>query len=273
MLYSLKSADGVFMINYKEKTIGNDYTDTLHNYDECKIVRVLAGHGIWKINDKSVPFEKDDVFIFSRLDFRKIVVQSQTAKIEQVNFLPASLGSFGGCTEIFFSRPDSFTNKITPANIKNEICSCFSLLRQYALEKEEPYQDDLIVNTLIRMALLTARAFGKSKADENVKGDAFVASVMQYVSDNLDSDLTLSSTAKHFGFSQTHFSQSFKKNAGISFCDYVATRRINNIILELNRTNENILDIALRFGFKSSSGFYKTFTRLTGTSPKKFRTQ
>ena len=240
MLYSLSSADGVSKIYYKEKTIDSEYKDSLHNYNECKIVRILKGKGTWEINKDSVPFSADDVFIFSRLDFRKITSADEDVTLEQVNFLPSSLGSFGGCTEIFFSRPDGFSNKIGSENAKKEICACFALLRKYSLEKDEPYKDDLIVNTLIRMALLVARAFGKEKNGGAVKGDAFVSSVMQYVSANLDGDLTLYAAAKHFGFSQAHFSQSFRKNAGISFGDYVATRRINSIILELNRTNENI---------------------------------
>ncbi len=269
MLYSLKSADGALIIAYKEKIIQSEYNDTLHNYDECKIVRILDGVGVWQINNCDVPFSANDVFIFSRLDFRKIRCTDKNVVFEQVNFLPASLGAFGGCTEIFFSRSEGFTNKITDDRAKQEICACFDLLRQDVNESDSSFKNELIISTVIRMALLTARAY--KSINSHLKGDSFVSSVMQYVTDNLYGDLSACTVADKFGFSQAYFSQNFKKKAGISFSDYVATRRINSIILELNRTNENILDIALKCGFKSSSGFYKTFTRLTGASPKSFR--
>ncbi len=272
ILYNLKNHDGVWLVTYKKKTINADFKDTLHNYDECKIVRVKKGSGIWQINNQDVPFEENDIFVFSRLDFRNIKPSPNTIDIEQVNFLPSSLGSFGGCTDIFFLRNTKFTNKLSDETAKEDINYLFKKLQDYAKEKDTVFKDEIILCTIINMALCVARSFLTEKKPSSFKGDPFTTAAMKYASENLGSDLTLTSAAAHFGFSPTYFSQKFKKSAGISFSDYVATRRINNIILELNKTNSNIIDIAFKNGFRSSSGFYKTFLRITGTSPKSFKT-
>lgn len=268
ILYCIQNPDGVFRLAYKEKTIDTDYKDKLHNYDECKVVRILDGSGVWNINGKNFPFVKNDIFVFSRLDFRKIQSTSQITVIEQVDFLPSTLGVYGNCTDFFFNRYNAFSNKIDNA-LTGDICDCFDKLRYYALN-ECVYKDELILNIVTRIALLTASCFPKSE-NKGVKGDGFTSAVMQYVSDNLKSDLSVTTVSAHFGFSAPHFSKMFKSGVGLSFTDYVSTRRINSVIVELNNSDDNILDIAFRYGFRSSSGFYKAFSRVTGVSPKNFK--
>lgn len=268
ILYYSQNPDGVFRLTYKEKKIDANYKDKLHNYDECKIVRILEGGGVWNINGRNCTFVKNDVLVFSRLDFRRIQSIPVSAVIEQVDFLPSTLGNFGNCTDFFFDRQTDFSNKLDNA-LTSEICECFDKLRYYALN-DCVYKDEFILNTVTRIALLTASYFPANK-NTAVSGDGFTSAVMQYVTDNLKGDLSVSTVSAHFGFSASHFSKTFKSGVGLGFTDYVSTRRINGIIVELNNCNDNILDIAFRYGFRSSSGFYKAFRRVTGVSPKSFK--
>lgn len=54
VLYTQKNSSGVTLITYKEREIGAHYSDRLQSYDECKIVRIMRGRGIWIINGRTL---------------------------------------------------------------------------------------------------------------------------------------------------------------------------------------------------------------------------
>lgn len=109
-------------------------------------------------------------------------------------------------------------------------------------------------------------------AFDKTKGDADIcAAAMKYISQNLGTRLSLYDTARQFGFSAGHFSRLFQKSAGMSYNEYVTRLRVNAVICSLNESEKNVLDAALSCGFRSSSGFYKAFYRITGATPKNFR--
>ena len=57
---------------------------------------------------------------------------------------------------------------------------------------------------------------------------------------------------------------------GISYKQYVISKKIDRAIFLLKTTNMKIVDIALDCGFDSVSGFYDAFKRKTGTTPNEF---
>ena len=101
--------------------------------------------------------------------------------------------------------------------------------------------------------------------------NTLIASAMQYINGHLAEPLSLTKVAAVFSFSPAYFARAFRQAAGIPFTDYVARCRVNAVIAAISSRNINILDAAFQYGFRSSSGFYKTFTRVTGCPPGAFR--
>lgn len=267
IIYTRKNTAEVTLITYKDRTISAGYNDYLQYYDECKIVRILSGHGTWEINGKLYSFEKDDIFLFSRCDVRRLLQTDSTLTIEQVNFIPPAVQPHSHCADIFFVRNSRFSNKLQGAEA---IVRDFDILRQYAADQNLPYRDDLIQNLVCRMVITAAGCCGGADA-QNGQDDDTVADIMRYVSEHLSEPLTTQDAAKQFGFSPGHFARLFRLSAGLSFNEYVARCRVNAVICEIGETGGNILDAAFKYGFRSSSGFYKTFERVTGCRPKDFR--
>ena len=270
ILYTQKNSSGVTLITYKEREMGAHYSDRLQSYDECKIVRIMRGRGVWLINGGRFPFEKDDIFLFSFCDVRRLEETAGEIKIEQVNFIPLTIHPHGHCADIFFLRTKDFSNKINNKTGSSELCVCFDKLRGYAENKELLYRDDCIQNLICKMVITAAQCY--PVAFDRANGDTSIcAAAMKYISQNLSNRLSLYDTARKFGFSAGHFSRLFQKSVGISYNEYVARLRVNAVICSLDENGENILETAFKYGFRSSSGFYKTFYRITGTTPKNFR--
>lgn len=272
VLYTLKNSAGITLITYKEREMDAGYTDTLQQYDECKLVRIMQGRGIWNINGRRFPFDKNDIFLFSRCDVRRLERIESTLKIEQINFIPLTAYPHTHCTDVFFMRKSGFSNKLTLTSNANDIAQSFDTLRKCAENTELAYRDEYIQNLVCRMIITAAQCYPVS-AQKDSGYDSVTQRAMKYVSQNLSETLTLRDTAHRFGFSSEHFSRLFLKSSGISFNEYVARCRVNAVICELGQKSTNILESAFKYGFKSSSGFYKTFYRVTGCTPKSFRQQ
>ncbi|MGD1947303.1 MAG: helix-turn-helix domain-containing protein [Croceivirga sp.] len=92
----------------------------------------------------------------------------------------------------------------------------------------------------------------------------------------LDSELTLSTFAKHVGSPQKLISKTLNHCLNLSFHEFVNAHRVEafkrNVQLEEYR-HLSLLGVALESGFGSKSTFNLVFKSNTGLTPKKFRDQ
>jgi len=99
------------------------------------------------------------------------------------------------------------------------------------------------------------------------KIDRQMLDILDYIDANVTSSIRLSELAAQAGLTESSFSRRFSKLNGISFKQYVITRRISRAIELLQTTDMKMADIALACGFDSISGFYDAFKKRTGTTP------
>ena len=86
-----------------------------------------------------------------------------------------------------------------------------------------------------------------------------------------DEAMTLSSLAGHFGYSESHFSRSFREISGMQLRDYLRYRRLAFALKELRDTDCSILEIALDHGFSSHEAFTRAFKEVYGLTPSDYR--
>lgn len=94
---------------------------------------------------------------------------------------------------------------------------------------------------------------------------------IDYVEQNLNSDIKLTQAAKIAGYSIPHFYRVFDAIIGGSIMEYVRQRRLSNSKYDLINSNLSITEIAFKNGFKSHEVFTRTFKSSFGVSPKDFR--
>lgn len=87
-------------------------------------------------------------------------------------------------------------------------------------------------------------------------------------------DLTLPALAEEVGCSVNHLSQVINSGFEMSFFDYVNNYRVRHakeLLLQIDRSNGAILNIAFTVGFNSNSAFYAAFKKHVGVAPATFR--
>lgn len=89
--------------------------------------------------------------------------------------------------------------------------------------------------------------------------------------ENLQSRIQLSQIARECGLSVSHFARSFKAAYGVSTHQWLIHHRIEHAKELMSQTRMPLMDIALQSGFSDQPAFTRTFQRLVGISPGRWR--
>ncbi len=97
--------------------------------------------------------------------------------------------------------------------------------------------------------------------------------VLDYIEQNLDSELTLKTLAKVATFSEFHFHRIFKSIVGETLNQFIQRRRAEKAAgMLIGNPNKSITEIALDCGFSGSAVFARIFKENFGISASEFRT-
>jgi AraC family transcriptional regulator len=100
-----------------------------------------------------------------------------------------------------------------------------------------------------------------------------LARVTEYITANLERDLTIAQLAKVASLSRFYFARAFKAAVGQSPHQYVSVRRIERAKELLVRGDESLLDIAIALNFYSQANFTRAFHKRVGMTPGQYRRQ
>jgi len=95
--------------------------------------------------------------------------------------------------------------------------------------------------------------------------------VIEYIEENLDSDLTLDAMAAEVDISPIYLARVFKAAVGQSPHRYILARRVERAKELLRNTDMHVVDVALASGFSSQSHLSYWFQRYIGVSPAAYR--
>jgi len=108
---------------------------------------------------------------------------------------------------------------------------------------------------------------------ERAGGKSRFQKLLKHLHDNKRYSLNAEDAAEICGVSRPYFMNSFKKQFQITYNDFLVRRKIayaKNLLLNTDRKSA---DIAEELGFEDPSYFVKVFKKVTGITPKKFRSQ
>ncbi len=92
-----------------------------------------------------------------------------------------------------------------------------------------------------------------------------------FINDNYQTDIRLDTVAGEAGMSPSHFSRIFKKVIGLSYQEYLNSRRITKAKDLLLTSPQSVTEIAATLGFSDATGFGRLFKKLTGQTPSAYR--
>ncbi|NLL38100.1 MAG: helix-turn-helix domain-containing protein [Clostridiales bacterium] len=96
-----------------------------------------------------------------------------------------------------------------------------------------------------------------------------IKSALDYIEQNLKTNITAEELAKMSNYSTYHFYRLFSSAMGFSIASYILKRRLDHALAEI-ASGRKAIDVVLEYGFNTYAGFYKAFVKMYGCSPKKY---
>lgn len=94
---------------------------------------------------------------------------------------------------------------------------------------------------------------------------------LEYIDNNIASDISLNGIASIAGFSVPQFYRLFKRLTGDTVGAYILRRKLLIASDEVKNGDKSISSIAFDYGFASHDVFTRAFIRVFGVSPKEYR--
>ncbi len=97
-----------------------------------------------------------------------------------------------------------------------------------------------------------------------------LASVIEYISSNVDSSLPVSELSRFARLSESQFSKLFKLSTGLTPHQFILHERIN-CSKEFLAKGMSIVNVALEAGFSHQAHFTTAFRNVVGMTPRQYQ--
>jgi two-component system, response regulator YesN len=98
-----------------------------------------------------------------------------------------------------------------------------------------------------------------------------IQQAVRFINDHYRTDICLDTVAWQARMSPAHFSRIFRKVMGLSYQEYLNSRRITKAKNLLRTSPRNVAEIAVSLGFADPTGFGRIFKKLTSQTPSAYR--
>ena len=142
-----------------------------------------------------------------------------------------------------------------------------ALLMEYSMGGELSAS---ILSSMLKSLLLTlVRESRQSVAKATI---SLASAILEYIQEHYRDEISYEALGEQFHMSPIYLNRIFKKHLKTSVHEYLLNYRINAAEAMLRSTSLAVKEIALAVGFADVSHFSKSFKRITGYSPKEYRT-
>lgn len=167
---------------------------------------------------------------------------------------------------IYFKQPDEEVGML----IKKQLF----LINEY-YETESIHKDLLITSALFHLIYLLVEHLSVDKKDKvelkSEKNKHRIISIINYIDDNYQEDLTIEQLSEVFHLSEGHLSKLFKENLGMTIKAYISQTRAKEVRNALLTSDLPLIDIAIMCGFPNVKSMNKVFKDLYQCTPSQFR--
>jgi AraC family transcriptional regulator len=106
---------------------------------------------------------------------------------------------------------------------------------------------------------------------DNVDWISDIQNTIDYIEDNLESELDIDFLAARIYSSSFHFQRIFAILCDCTVGEYIRNRKLTAAGYELKNSDANILDLAVKYGYETNESFTRAFTRFHGITPSSAR--
>lgn len=242
--------------------------DVYHWHSNEELIYIIKGFLDLKMSGEIIRLKKGDIAVVERGEIHQFVRGSFTAYV----FTFRSDGATGfikGAVPVERHITDASIRAMDPDGI------IAGILDEIFDETEGEYAlwENMVRADMIRLYSLLCSNFPMKEEGKRQynPGMPVFRKLIEYMAENFNENITLSTLAAYVNYTPTYISSLFKKCAGVNFKVYLTALRLNMATMLLKNTDEKIITIATRCGYDNVRSFNKAFLRITGMSPREYR--
>lgn len=262
----------------------------LHVHDFIEISYVASGSGIHILGDKKYEVCKGDLFLINYHiphEFRSIDSPSAPPLkvyncVFKPDFIDVNLNDYKDFTDVIHYLSFRSIFPLESATIEDikllggenlAIEAIYIKMLEEFTNKEDGYIELLRVY-LIELLIQIFRSLKKSGKSEKVTMShhaRLIEKSIEYLKANYSISAKLTDLASQSFLSPTYFCKLFKDHTGMTISEYVQKLRIEEACNLLKHTDNKVIVIAQKVGYKDIKHFNEVFKKLTGMTPSVYK--
>lgn len=264
-----QSKDGSMTYSHKLSPHPAREDFALHTHDDHEIFIFIRGSMTFVVEGATYPMQPYDTMILRNSEMHDIFPNSSADYERIVINISHDFFKNNDCRiyqNIFINRPIGKNNLIRGDLISvSEIADILPRIEKYA--KEKTVSSDTVIKCAMVEILHALNHMQPASSTDNTRPNSTVRKVIDYINQNLDSNLSLSCLSEKFFVSKYHLCRVFREHTGYTIGNYITNKRLL-LTRNLCRSGETITSACIAAGFSNYSAFYKAYTKTYGRSPK-----
>ena len=258
-------------------TIPKDFPQVaLHWQNSVELVFVKKGMGTVQVGLESMTAMAGDIFAFAPGVLHGLgQIPGETMEYENIIYEVDLLGGSGDLCYRRYLLPLQSGRLSLPHRLTQGHPCCCAVLE--CLRRLETVNRDRVLGyelqikglLLCLLSVLVAQSDGLPPSEN--ADTRRLKTVLQYVTAHFADNLPVAEVAAVCQCSPSHFMRWFKQMTGQRFTEYLNIYRLNAAAEALRTTDDTVLTVAERCGFKNLSYFNRAFKASFGLTPREYR--
>ena len=251
-------------------TIPKDFPQVaLHWQNSMELIFVKKGSGLVQVGLEPVTARAGDIFVLAPGMLHGLgQLPGETMEYENIIF---EVELLGGASDLCYRRyllP--LPSRLTPGRpCYDGALGCLRQLEDVNRDRVLGYELQVKGLLLSLLSLLVAQS-DTLPPSENADTRR-LKTILQYVTTHYAETLSVAEAAGVCQCSPSHFMRWFRQMTGQSFTEYLNACRLNAAAEALRSTDDTVLAVAERTGFKNLSYFNRAFKARFGLTPREYR--
>lgn len=248
---------------------------SLHHHDFYECYLFISGDVTYHIEGRIYNLAAGDIVLINSKELHKAIINNKDAAYERIvlwlnrSFLKKISSEETDLTLCFESDKKKNVLRMDFETQKNIRLVLNKIL---SVQKNKGFGYELLYSAYITelMVYINTILFNKDIVlDIDIKKSNLIDSIIEYINNNIEEDITIDELAEYCYLSKFHLSREFKRHTGTTIHKYIVQKKLIQS-KELILNNISIKEVYKKCGFGDYSNFFRAFKNEYGVTPKQF---
>jgi YesN/AraC family two-component response regulator len=154
---------------------------------------------------------------------------------------------------------------------EEELMNAVKKAAKLVYEDNDRERKNQLVQSIMEDKLPNIKRGDNINIDSNLKNAKIIETAMEYIKNNIHTDITLNDVAEHVHFNSKYINVLFKKTVGESISKYIIKCKMELAVKLLKDPNIKVYEVCEKVGYKDQNHFRNIFTDFFKVSPSEYR--